>query len=364
MGINEIVYCCKDNPKLLDELVVNYAITELDYEKAKMIIADQELCALACEKYLQGVAGAKDVSPSIPLKRKPKKDKKSKKMPLIGLTGVIVVAAAFTIFQMVTAQTIDISENVIVKMNQDAYSKSATASDIKYFSNIDYYRTDGDYDDMLAKFEGQGLSKKEAESLVPKYDEATSNYLSGLNIVPVASKEKEITNGDEIEINFEYDKGYARKHNLKVVGTKQTLKIKDLKEYVDETNYKTADMSELKDICDDRLSDEDLKQTLEDSIFYNFSEPTPCYLAVGKGGSDTDLILYRSFKGSKMSQGTAWGEKLNYSVRLQAYIEDNKYVVSYQGDISDPLEELYEGDSYETYEQLPTEDDFYIAEVK
>lgn len=361
MGINEIVYCCKDNPKLLDELLVNYAITELDYEKAKMIIADPELCALACEKYLQGIEGAKDISPSIPLKRK---TKKSKKKLLSGLIGVAVVGVIFVAYREVTAKTVDLNGNVIIKMNEEAYSGQADVNDIEYFSNVDYYRTDGEYGDMLTKFETKGLSKEEAKSLVPKYNEETSTYLNGLNFVPIVSKSEGIANGDEIKVTFKYDRGYAFKHNLRVLGKKQTFKIDSLREYVDENNYQSADMSMLKDLCDNNLRQSDMEKEMSASDTVHLSNLTPCYIAKEKDVQNDELMLYRSITSTKTLQGQVSEDDYDLGIPLKGYIKDNKYHVVYANPSKVTLEGLRDPKYFTEGYMKPTEDKYYIAEVK
>lgn len=266
MEINKVVYMCKDDHSLLDDMLRNKEITISDYQKAKMILDDEELCQMSCLKYEQSLTAADKLTSTIKnfdteaakgsAKEALSSDKVKKFKPLAVIAVIALIAAGGYSFYktFIYKVPIDLGKNVIVKIDKAAFSGEAGSYDFEMYSNYDYYNESGFYDDMKTSLENNGLSKKEAESLVPTYDQETYDYVENLEFTPEFSKTTNIKNGDEITINYTYNKDYAKQNNIKVKNNTKTVEVSGLRERVTEDNYKTADTTTLQNACDKNLS--------------------------------------------------------------------------------------------------------------
>lgn len=270
MDINKLVYTCKDNQLLLDNMLRNKEISIKEYQKVKMILEDEELCRISCFKYEQSRSTSDKLASTIKgidgesLKKTTKEvlndEKVNKFKPfLIASAVLLLLLCGFMFYKKVIYKTpFNLEENIVVTLNKGQYSGEADNTIFKLTTNAQYFNESSFYDDMKKDLKNLGLSDREADDFVPTYDATMYNHLLNLEFQPEYSKNSEIENGDEVKINFTYNKNYAKENKIKVSGLTKTVKVEGLREYITEENYKSVDTSSLQKACEEYLSENEI----------------------------------------------------------------------------------------------------------
>lgn len=345
MKINEIVFHCQSDNGKLEELLEKDLITREEYSKVKLILSDPDLRRLSVDKYMEN--------------RKAEEKSNKRKTGIWEKVVVILLIIGLVVFgyRKCTSTAINLEPNVYIKIDENKFSGEADANDIIYYNNIDYYDAEANYDQMISKFEASGLDNNQAQKLIPTYDSKTSEYLKELNFQPTVSKESKIMNGDKLDITFNYDRKYAFIHNLKITGNKQSLNVSSLKEHITKENYEKANTAQLKELCDDYLSNEEFENNVPPSYSMFLSNYSSCQIAIEKEGNN--LYLMRSAVGEKLVQGKPAHMNFDFYITLNGYIQGNKYYAEPKGE-----EERLEYFSEYNNNPVPTTKDYYFKDIE
>lgn len=146
-----------------------------------------------------------------------KDKKKGKKIGIVAIVVIVLLLIAGNImgylFNNVIGFTdIDLSDEVVMYYDANQY-----AVEPSFVGNWDYYNESGYYDDEVSKLVETGIyTQEEAEAFIPSYDQNVAMNLGEIITGYDRSTNEELSNGDTIELTFNYDPKVAKSKKINI----------------------------------------------------------------------------------------------------------------------------------------------------